>query len=49
MRIGNRTRVRMVPFSTTLSDLKPTFQGHDNIQRQMVQMVQDRAMATISN
>ena len=24
---------QMIPLSTTLSDLRPTFQGHDNIQR----------------
>jgi len=26
---------QMVPFSMTSSDLWPTFQGHDNIQRQI--------------
>jgi len=25
----------MLPFSMTLSDLWPTFQGHDNIERQI--------------
>jgi len=28
----------MVPFPMTLSDLKPTFQGHDIIQRQITRI-----------
>jgi len=30
----------MVPFSVTLSDLSATFQGHDNIQRQITQLIE---------
>ena len=31
-----------VPLSMTLSDLKPTFQGHDNIQRQITLLIVSR-------
>ena len=36
----------MVPFSTTLSDLWPTFQGHDNIQRQINRLIVSRVWST---
>jgi len=29
----------MVPFSMTLNDLWPKFQGHDNIQRQLTPLI----------
>jgi len=29
----------MVPFLMTLSDLLPTFQGHDNIHRQLTRLL----------
>jgi len=32
----------MVQFSMTLSDLYPTFQGHDNIQRQITRLIVSR-------
>ena len=33
---------QMVPFSVTLSDLSPTFQGHDNIQHQITRLIVSR-------
>jgi len=36
----------MVPFSRILSDLWPTFQGHDNIQRQITWLIVSRVWST---
>ena len=33
---------QMVPLSMNLSDLKPTFKGHDNIQRQITRLLLSR-------
>jgi len=34
----------MVQVSMTLSDLQPTFQGHDNIQRQITRLTVSRVL-----
>jgi len=42
---GNRKSYpscQVVPFSVILSDIKPTFQGHDNIQRQITRLIVSR-------
>ena len=39
-------RFQMVPFSMILSDLWPTFQGHDNIQRQITRLMVCRVWST---
>jgi len=36
----------MVPLSMTLSGLRPTFQGHDNIQRQITRLIVSRVWST---
>ena len=37
---------QMVPYSMTLSDLWPTFQNHDNIQRQITRLIVSRVWST---
>ena len=39
----------MLPVSMILSDVKPRFQGHDIIQRQLTKTVQDRAIFRVAD